>query len=531
MSITAIRRAGNRSLLIDLAGPAAALALSALLEDEPLPGQKEVLPGAGSVLLSFDTPAAARRAVAVLGTLEPGGLPPDAGKLLDIPVHYDGEDLDEVAALTGLSREAVIAVHCSHPWLAVFGGFAPGFAYLAPTGGRLFVPRRSRPRTRVPAGSVALAGGYSAIYPGTSPGGWQLIGHTNAQLWSLERDEPALLRAGDRVRFLPTRELLPALRSPAPRLQEPVAPGSPAMEVLASGLQSLLQDTGRGSMAGIGVGTSGPADAASAAQATRLVGNESTDAVIENLLGGLSLRAHGDQVLAVTGARTGLLVTAPGGDNRESRPAQDAPFLLPDGHMLTLGPAREGLRCYVAVRRGFDEPAVLGSRSTDTLSGIGPEPLAPGRLLAVGAAAGSRIVGNPEPGTVPEAGFREPVVLRVMPGPRQDWFGPAGLDRLCGQEWLVDADTNRVGLRLALPSGSLPLERTRAGEPDSEGMVTGALQVPPSGLPVLFLADHPVTGGYPVIGVVAEKDLWTAAQLRPGTRIRFAIADEGAPAE
>ncbi|GAA4367576.1 urea amidolyase family protein [Paeniglutamicibacter cryotolerans] len=531
MSITAIHRAGHRSLLLDLSGPGTALALSSMLEAEPLSGQQEVLPGAGSVLLSFDTAASARRAVPVLRTLDPGELPPGTGKLVEIPVHYNGADLDEVAALTGLSREAVISIHCAHPWLAVFGGFAPGFAYLAATGGELFVPRRDTPRTRVPAGSVALAGGYSAIYPSPSPGGWQLVGHTNARLWSLERAEPALIQAGNRVRFLPAREHLPPLQTPESHPEGPTEPGADALEVFASGLQSLLQDKGRRDMAGIGVGTSGSADAASAAQANRLVGNDSGDAVIENLFGGLSLRAHGDQVLAVTGARTGLLVTSPGETGLVSTPAQDAPFLLPDGHLLTLGPAREGLRCYVAVRCGFNEPAVLGSRSTDTLSGLGPQPLVPGRLLPLGAAAGSRIVGHPEPGTVPEAGFAEPVFLRVIPGPRDDWFGSAGLERLCGQEWLVDAASNRVGLRLALPVGSLPLERIRAGEPDSEGMVTGALQVPPSGLPVLFLADHPVTGGYPVIGVVAERDVWTAAQLRPGTRIRFSLADEDAPVE
>lgn len=127
------------------------------------------------------------------------------------------------------------------------------------------------------------------------------------------------------------------------------------------------------------------------------------------------------------------------------------------------------------------------------------------------------------------AEFSDPVSLRLASGPRDDLFGPRGLEQLCGQEWLVGAESNRVGLRLTLAPGSAPLERVRAGESQIEGILTWALQVPPAGQPVLFLADHPVTGGYPVIGVHVQQDVWAAAQLAAGTRVRFTISDESTP--
>jgi KipI family sensor histidine kinase inhibitor len=121
---------------------------------------------------------------------------------VEIGVHYDGPDLDDVAEITGLSRHEVIEAHTATTWRVAFGGFAPGFAYLTGGDARLQVPRRAEPRTTVPAGSVALAGEYSAVYPRSSPGGWQLLGHTDAVIWDLERDPPALLRPGTIVRFV-----------------------------------------------------------------------------------------------------------------------------------------------------------------------------------------------------------------------------------------------------------------------------------------------------------------------------------------
>jgi biotin-dependent carboxylase-like uncharacterized protein len=258
---------------------------------------------------------------------------------------------------------------------------------------------------------------------------------------------------------------------------------SGSFTVLETGPLTTVQDAGRAGQAALGIGRSG--------------------ASLEVTFGGLTLRAESTLVVALTGA-----------------PCLGVPFngpaTLRAGEILRLGPPRTGLRTYVAVRGGVEVAPVLGSRSTDLLSGLGPAPLAAGDVLSVGDQHG------PMPG-VDLAAVADPaggeVVVRVTPGPRRDWFTDAGWASLVGQTYTVSSDSNRVGVRL---EGS-PLERARDGELPSEGMTLGALQIPPSGLPVLFLADHPVTGGYPVIAVLTDRDADHAAQLRPGERIRFTL--------
>ena len=195
------------------------------------------------------------------------------------------------------------------------------------------------------------------------------------------------------------------------------------------------------------------------------------------------------------------------------------PFALLDGETLSIGAPQSGFRSYLAVRGGVDAAPVLGSRSTDTMSGIGPAPLAAGQLLAAGGEAETGVVGNPE--LQPDYPGTGVTVLDVVPGPRADWFDQAALDSFAAQDWAVLPQSNRVGMRL----DGTPLQRTRQGELPSEGTVAGALQVPPEGLPVLFLADHPITGGYPVIAVVVDSQLDLAAQVPIGGRIRFRWAE------
>jgi biotin-dependent carboxylase-like uncharacterized protein len=251
----------------------------------------------------------------------------------------------------------------------------------------------------------------------------------------------------------------------------------------------------------------GALDAPAAGLANRLVGNPAGAAVLEVLLGGLRLRADQDCWIAVTGAPAPLEID---GAARAHARAE----WLPAGTMLALGSPTEGVRSYVAVAGGIAVPPVLGSRSTDTLAWVGPPQVTAGDVLPVGERADA-----PRPLDTPRPPRRGP--LRLTPGPRDDWFGEEALDRLLTAAYVVDADSNRIGLRLAGP----PLPRARAAELPSElpseGMVLGAVQVPPSGRPVVFLADHPPTGGYPVIGVVRSEDLWQCAQLRPGDPVRF----------
>jgi KipI family sensor histidine kinase inhibitor len=531
--VTAIRPAGTRALLVELSCLPAVLALAARLAESPLPGQLDALSAAATVLVTFDSPNSARTAAAAIAALDLGAAPARAGKLVEVAVHYDGADLAEVASLTGLSPEAVVAAHTGQTWRAAFGGFAPGFAYLLGENTALSVPRRRTPRTSVPAGAVALAGDYSAVYPRQSPGGWQLIGHTDALLWSLDRAEPALIRPQDRVRFTaarPAMSLQPA-RPAAVKHDAGASPGArgtaapPALGggllVASAGLQSLIQDLGRPGLGDLGVSAAGAIDPSAARQANRLVGNRAGDAVVENLMGSLSLTAGSDHVLAVTGARAELRITPADAGRSERRPAQDAPFALLAGETLAIGPVTAGLRCYVGVRGGVAAEPVMGSRSTDVLSGIGPAPLAAGSRIPVGPVRGAHVVGSAEPPSLRPLPASGTAVLRITAGPRDDWFGAAGMAALTGQDWLVGAASNRIGVRLEPDAGGTPIPRIRDGELASEGVVWGALQVPPSGLPVLFMADHPVTGGYPVIAAVIPEDLGAAAQLPPGTRVRF----------
>jgi biotin-dependent carboxylase-like uncharacterized protein len=278
------------------------------------------------------------------------------------------------------------------------------------------------------------------------------------------------------------------------------------LTVLTAGPLATVQDRGRPGWASIGVPRSGAADRAAHDLANRLVGNRPEAATVEVTAGGLRVRAETPVLVAVTGAPAPVTV--------DRRPAPvNAPIGLAAGAVLDVGLPPRGLRSYLAVRGGVDVAPVLGSRSTDTLSGLGPAPLAPGDRLAVGGLAGE----EPVVDVAPVAGPADRVLLRLLPGPRRDWLTADAWSSLVTAEWTVTADSDRVGLRLTGPR----LDRTRDDELPSEGLVPGAVQVPPDGAPVLFLADHPVTGGYPVLAVVVTADLPSAAQLRPGDRLRF----------
>lgn len=192
----------DSGLLIEMDDLEGVLALYAALAAEDLPGVTDLVPAARTLLLRLDPrradPAEIERTVRAV-PVEHGRLP-DRGQVT-VPVHYDGEDLADVARLTGLSERDVVHAHTAVEWTVAFGGFAPGFGYLTGGDGSLRVPRRSESRTRVPAGSVGLAGEFSGIYPRQSPGGWQLIGRTDLRIWQVDREPPALLRPGVRVRF------------------------------------------------------------------------------------------------------------------------------------------------------------------------------------------------------------------------------------------------------------------------------------------------------------------------------------------
>lgn len=281
-----------------------------------------------------------------------------------------------------------------------------------------------------------------------------------------------------------------------------------ALLVEGVGPLALVEDLGRPGKAALGVTTSGAADRPALRLGNRLVGNGEGHPAIEVLLGGLVLRADGPVTVAVTGAPAPLSL------NGIAAPLC-SPLDLRDGDGLTLGLPATGLRSYVAVRGGLVVERLFGSASTDPTSGLGPPRLVVGSRLEVGAAPDAEVRGADVAGPAgPPVGD---LVLRAVAGPRDDWFTSAAVAALTGSAWAVTSESDRVGIRL---SGA-HLERAREDELPSEGVVRGAIQVPASGQPLVFFADHPTTGGYPVIAVVLDADTDLLAQSRPGDRVRF----------
>lgn len=280
------------------------------------------------------------------------------------------------------------------------------------------------------------------------------------------------------------------------------------IEILKTGPLALVEDLGRPGYGAVGVGVSGAADRTAHRLANRLVGNPPDAATIEVTLGGLSFGTNSGLCLALTGALVSASVSGRG-------VGYAAPFYMKPGEVFTMELAQSGLRSYVAIAGGVDVKPVLGSRATDILSGLGPAPLAKGSVLRIGHGS----VEWPQVDVAPVlAPTNEPVTLTVVRGPRDDWL--ASYAHFLGATWTASSNSDRVGVRL---EGD-PLDQAPAvvgGQLASEGVARGSIQVPPSGLPVCFLVDHPVTGGYPVVAVLTDADTDRLAQVRPGQRLRF----------
>ncbi|MEU5780027.1 biotin-dependent carboxyltransferase family protein [Micromonospora lupini] len=276
------------------------------------------------------------------------------------------------------------------------------------------------------------------------------------------------------------------------------------IEVLRAGALTTVQDLGRPGWAHLGVPRSGALDPTALRLANRLVGNPEHAAGLEITLTGCTLRLTHAVTVAITGAEVAVRAGDRPGDTGR-------PLTVPAGTVLRVGTARRGVRSWLAVAGGIDVPPVLGSRATDTLAGLGPPVLRDGDRLPLGVPLAQPAPVDVTVGPPPAPELR----LSVRLGPRDDWFTPGALDLLFGTAYTVSPVSNRVGARLA--GAALP--RAVAGELPSEGIVLGAVQVPADGQPLIFLADHPTTGGYPVIGVVT--DVTPLAQARPGTTVRF----------
>lgn len=509
---------GDRAVLVEVDTLDQVLAVHARLAASTPAGVIDLVPAARTVLVVVEPEvlslSAARAWITGSADIAATARP---GATVEVPITYDGDDLAAVAAELGLSVDALIARHAAAQWTVAFTGFAPGFGYLVSADWPFRVPRLASPRTRVPAGAVGLAGEFSGAYPRATPGGWQLIGTTAAPLFDPDAAHPALLTPGAHVRFVPAPATVlaePALPAPS---ATPVATavadtgpidrnGPAAASVITSGLYSALQDQGRPGHLAEGIAVSGAADRSALRTANRLVGNREDAAGIEITMGGLRLRAHRDLWVAVTGAWGPIRIDGHLVDAYQAHP-------WPADSELQVDWFTHGVRGYLAIRGGVGGPSAVGSRSRDGLAGLGPAPLAEGDAVTLAGAETADI--PPAPVSPWGPPHDDELVIDLAPGPRADWFDSTA--PLFDAVWTVSPRADRVGIRL----DGTPLVRTRTGELPSEGMLPGAIQVPPDGLPVILGPDGPVTGGYPVIAVVTDASRDALAQARPGTRLRF----------
>lgn len=506
---------GSDSFLIELDDLSITLTLLDAMLAAELVGVCEVIPGARTIMVRFDRWLTDRAKLASqIAALDLSVRSSRSGDLFEIPVAYDGEDLGDVAAMLGCTINEVIERHTEATYTVAFTGFAPGFAYMTCDDPGFDLPRRKSPRVRIPAGSVALAGKFGGIYPSDSPGGWQLLGTTPLAMWDTRRERAALLAPGDRVRF---RDMAKGGTVAVSKRSVAAATPQPAdgLLVIRADRPALYQDMGRPGLASQGVSESGALDRIAMREANRCVGNPAHVATIEISFGGFALKVDRPVTIAVTGAPCPLTIRTREGQTVTAGFAQ--PIALDAGDELSLGIPLEGMLSYLALRGGFDVEPVLGSAARDTLAKIGPSPVVEGDILVPAnrpALAVSSDINAQR--RLPRAS--EVVTLDVVLGPRTDWFTRQGLETLTSQEWNVTPQSSRVGMRL---EGANAIERAINDELPSEGTALGAIQVPASGQPVLFLADHPLTGGYPVIGVVAHHHLDLAGQIPIGARIRF----------
>ncbi len=430
-----------------------------------------------------------------------------AGRVVDIPTAYSGSDLDRVAEQSGLPVGEVIRCHAAPLYRVHCLGFAPGFPYLGGLDPRLATPRLATPRVRVEAGSVAIGGEQTGIYSVPGPGGWNLIGRTAVRLFRPESasvESAVLLRAGDRLRFIPV-ESCSASEASGP--SGDVASDG-VLEVVSPGVALTVQDGGRHGLAGYGIPPGGAMDPVAARWANRLVDNPEDWPVLELCLQGQRFRARRDVWLALTGASGGI----PG------RCSGWSAFRVRAGEMLEFGPGPAGVWSYLAVPGGWNVERRLGSASSLAKAGLGPR-WVPGLCLDVargahpvipGFTAGRRVQASEVP-LMPGTPR-----IRVWRGPQWDSFSVEDRERFVRETWTVTSQSDRSGYRLSGPA-------LRPDPPDilSEPVLPGSIQVPASGQPVVTMPDGPTVGGYPKIAIVDPADLRAVAQCRPGQTLRF----------
>lgn len=422
---------------------------------------------------------------------------------VEVPVCYDGEDLAEVAALSGLSVPEVVALHSGETYTVRALGFVAGFPFMETTPLPLQLPRRASPRARVPPHSLAIANAQTGIYPVAAPGGWNLLGRTLEAVYDPHRPHPFLLEPGQQVRFRPVEGEPDHLPLPAPRLLWPTEPRQPVLRVQKAGVLGLLMDEGR--FAGrFGLVRSGSLDRQSARLANDLLGNDSGCAILELHLIGPQFEILAPTLLACSGAGLEALL------NGQPLPPHSS-FAVQQGDLLTFRPNGAGRVTYLAVQGGFETVPFMGSASTDLKGGLG-RAIQAGDVLGH---AGASWDGFHLPRQfIPYTALHAP--LRLLPVADGEPLDPDDLAALCDQPFIL-RDLDRMAARLSGPT-------VQGGEITSEACPVGTIQVPPSGEPLILLNDKGTLGGYRKPARVHPDDLPRLVQTLPGHHVRFILA-------
>jgi KipI family sensor histidine kinase inhibitor len=515
-----VREAGDSALLVELEAVidpeinARAIGVADALRARRIPGVRDVVSTFHSVAIHFDPLGTEPQALdaAVRAALDEAPAL-STGRTIEVPVAYGGEwgpDLSEIAAFAHATPDEVVERHTSRPYRVYMLGFLPGYPYMAAVDDAIAAPRRAMPRLRVPAGSVGIAGRQTGIYPCESPGGWQIIGRTPLALFDAHAASPALCAPGDAVRFHKSQITSHKPQVTSQKSQITIHGSHIAnrfITVLQPGLLTTIQDEGRWGYQHLGVPVAGPMDRWAHRLANQVLGNPRDAATLEATLVGPELRFEDDAWTAIAGA-----------DLQPSLDGCDAPMGVPvkcpKGSVLRFGPRRSGARAYVAVEGGIATSAVLGSRATHVLSrlgGIEGRALRAADRLPIGRGEGTRGASPPSP-LASGGGAR----LRVLPGPQIDHFDPGAFEGLQRGRYTVSPRSDRMGYRL--DGAPIPAP---SGEMISNAAFLGGVQVPPSGEPILLMADRQTTGGYPQIAVVITADLPLAGQLAPGDWLEF----------
>ena len=502
---------GSRAVLVGASGPRHARQIAAILR-QSISGVREVVLGLRSVMVeSVDRldPAMVSAALVDYSSLEVAQEAPFDHL---IEVTLDGDDLEEAMERTGLSRVSIGHELETAVLEVATIGFSPGFGYLTGLSGPLAsLPRRPTPRPSVPAGSLAVAASLAALYPQATPGGWWLLGRCATQLFDVDRPQPSLLGAGDRVRFVVVGSLAPPRAIPRRAPLSAPSDSTAVLEVLTAPPGCSLVDDGRFGMAHLGVPRGGAADPERAGALRSLLGGApgcveiSGSGLIFTVLAPVEI-AGLDVALAVDG-----------------RPVPSGiPLHLGTGQSLEVVSVGRGDRGYLGVVGGPVVDSVLGSIGTDSLARIGPGWLAPGDQLGARQTASTRGGRVSLPG---DDGV--PAVLRVVEGPHSAAL-LQGIEGLADCEFTVGTSSNRVGIRLEPSLGGLGV----LGEPlASLPMVTGAVQLPPDGRPIVLGVDHATLGGYPVVAVVIDADIGILGRLTPGDRVMLQVVTTQRAAE